>query len=106
MDTKGVGFADINFEHLDIRRVPIMVQGELIQANEMNVLAGKYPIVRPLMLVLDKEQLTKDGKLRESILRYVLSRDGQAVVMKSGFFPLDPGFINHQLTELFGKQLR
>lgn len=105
-DTKGVGFADINFEHPDVRRVPLMVQGELIQANEMNVLAGKYPIVRPLMLVLDKDQLTKDGKLRESILRYVLSRDGQNIVMKSGFFPLDPGFVNHQLTELFGQQLR
>jgi len=105
-DTKGVGFADINFEHPDVRRVPLMVQGELVQANEINVLAGKYPIVRPLMLVLDKDQLTKDGKLRESILRYVLSRDGQNVVMKSGFFPLDPGFVHHQLTELFGQQLR
>lgn len=105
-DPKGVGFADINFEHPDVRRVPLVVQGELVQANEENVLAGKYPIVRPLMLVLDKEQLTQDGKLRESILRYVLSRDGQMVLMKSGFFPLDAGFINHQLTELFGQQLR
>ena len=71
-----------------------MVQGELVQANEITVLAGKYPIVCRLMLVLDKEQLTKDGKLRETILRYVLSRDGQNVVMKSGFFPLDPGFFH------------
>jgi phosphate transport system substrate-binding protein len=105
-DPKGVGFADLNFEHPDVRRVPLVVQGELVQANEVNVWMGKYPIVRPLMLVLDRDQLAKDGKFRESVLRYVLSRDGQITVMKAGFFPLDPGFVHQQLTELFGTQLR
>jgi phosphate transport system substrate-binding protein len=105
-DPKGVGFADIRYEHPNVRRVPLLVQGQVVQANEFNVLTGKYPIVRPLVLVLDKAQLPKDGKIRESILRYVLSRDGQAIVMKAGFFPLDPAFIHQQLTELFGEQLR
>ncbi len=102
----GVGFADIHYEHPDVRRVPLVVQGQVVQANDLNVLAGKYPIVRPLMLVLDKAQLSSDAKLRESILRYVLSRDGQAHVMRYGFFPLDPGFIHQELNELFGEQLR
>ena len=102
----GVGFADIHYEHPDVRRVPLVVQGQVVQANDLNVLAGKYPIVRPLMLVLDKAQLSSDAKLRESILRYVLSRDGQAHVMRYGFFPLDPGFVHQELNELFGEQLR
>jgi phosphate transport system substrate-binding protein len=102
----GVGFADIHYEHPDVRRVPLVVQGQVVQANDRSVLAGKYPIVRPLMLVLDKAQLSSDAKLRESILRYVLSRDGQAHVMRYGFFPLDPGFVHQELNELFGEQLR
>jgi len=102
----GVGFADIHYDHPDVRRVPVLVQGNVVQADELNVMAGKYPIVRPLILVLDKSQLASDGKLRESMLRYVLSRDGQTLVMKSGFFPLDPGFIHQALSELFGEQLR
>jgi phosphate transport system substrate-binding protein len=102
----GVGFADIHYEHPDVRRVPLIVQGQVVQANDLSVLAGKYPIVRPLMLVLDKAQLSNDSKLRESILRFVLSRDGQAHVMRYGFFPLDPGFVHQELNELFGEQLR
>jgi len=105
-DPKGVGFADINYFHPEVRRVPVLVQGNLIEANEAMVLAGKYPIVRPLLVVFDKSQLAGDGKLRESILRYLLSRDGQSVVVKAGFYPADPGFIKHQLTEIFGQQLR
>jgi phosphate transport system substrate-binding protein len=105
-DPKGIGFADLNYEHPDVRRVPLAVGRDIVAATEANVLMGKYPIVRPLMLVLDKDQLSRDGKVRESVLRYVLSRDGQLVMMQSGFYPLDPGFVQHQLTELFGQQLR
>jgi phosphate transport system substrate-binding protein len=105
-DPKGIGFADLNYEHPDVRRVPLAVGRDIVAATEANVLMGKYPIVRPLMLVLDKDQLARDGRVRESVLRYVLSRDGQLVMMQSGFYPLDPGFVQHQLTELFGQQLR
>lgn len=105
-DTKGVGLADINYSNPSIRRVPLVVDNQAVEPIEENVLSGRYPLVRPLVLVFDKAQANNDGKLRESITRYVLSREGQTAVMKSGFYPIDPALANHQISEVFGQQLR
>lgn len=74
--------------------------------DEASVLTGKYPLMRPLMLVVDKKQLQSDGGLREAVLQYVLSKDGQTEVMKAGFYPLNPAFIRQQLEAVSGQQLR
>jgi hypothetical protein len=62
--------------------------------------------VRPLILIFDKSKAGADGRLRESMIRFVLSREGQMSVMKSGFYPVDPGFAHHQISEVFGQQVR
>ena len=105
-DPSGIGFGDLRFEHPDVRRVPLQVQGQVIQATDESVLSGRYPLMRPLLVVLDKSQLGNDARVRESVLRFILSRDGQSEVIKAGYFPLDPGYNHHQLNELFGDQLR
>jgi hypothetical protein len=59
-----------------------------------------------LTLIIDKEATKTDGGLREGILRYVLSRDGQLEAIRAGFFPLDPAFIRKQLDGISGPQVR
>lgn len=105
-DIRGVGLSDMNYAIPYMRKVPLFVDGHVVEPTEENVLSGKYPLVRPLILVFDKSMLQSDKQLRESIIRFVLSRDGQLSVMKSGFFPVDPGFANHQIAEIFGLQMR
>lgn len=105
-DQNGVGLADIHTSYTSIRRLPVLMNGVVTEATEENVLLGRYPLIRPLLLVLDKREMRDDNKLRESIVRYALSRDGQVAVMGAGFFPLDSGFIKHQLNECLGQQLR
>jgi phosphate transport system substrate-binding protein len=105
-DPKGIGIAELHYDNPNVRRVPLMVQGQMVPADEASVLAGRYPLTRPLMLVLDKSQLEADGRLRESVLRFVLSRDGQTAATKAGFYPLNPSFIRQQLQEIAGQQLR
>ena len=75
-------------------------------ATEQSFLSGQYPFVRPLLLVIDKSQMASDGGLREAMLRYVLSRDGQLEAVREGFFPLDPAFIRKQLDQISGPQMR
>lgn len=105
-DPKGVGIADMNYDIPNVRKVPVLVGNHIVHATEENVLTGRYPFVRPLLLVFDKSLAANDSKLRESMVRYVLSREGQLAVMKSGFFPVDPDFAMHQISEIFGKQIR
>jgi len=95
------GFGD----HVEnTRTVAIELRGQIIEANDTNFLAGMYPMVRPLSLVLDRAQLQQDGGLRASILKYILSRDGQREAMLAGFYPLNPDFIRQELVQLTGTQ--
>jgi phosphate transport system substrate-binding protein len=105
-EKNGIGLVGIENENPGVRRVPLMVSGHLVEAEDEHVLEGKYPLIRPLMIVFDKAQLSQGGQARESLLRYMLSRDGQTVLMKSGFYPLEPGLIQHELNVIFGQQLR
>ncbi len=105
-DPKGAGIADMNYNVPNVRKVPVLVNNQIVQATEENVLTGRYPLVRPLVLVFDRSKSMEDSNLRESITRFVLSREGQLAVMKSGFFPVDQDFAKHQIAEVFGQQLR
>jgi ABC-type phosphate transport system substrate-binding protein len=67
---------------------------------------GQYPLVRPLVIVFDRAEMKKDGGLREEILRYILSRDGQLEAIREGFFPLDPSFVHQELDMICGPRIR
>ncbi|MFM7927578.1 MAG: hypothetical protein ACKO9Q_07665, partial [Pirellula sp.] len=89
-----------------VKAVPLVLNGLAIEATEANFLAGRYPFVRPLILIIDKETAKADKGLREGVLRYVLSRDGQLEAIRAGFFPVDPAFIRKQLDGISGPQVR
>lgn len=105
-DPMGVGILGFGEANDSIRGVPLVIQGVAVEPSEQNFLAGKYSLVRPLILVIDKAAMQSDGGLRESVLRYVLSRDGQMEAVRAGFFPIDPAFIRKQLDMISGPQLR
>ena len=105
-DIAGIGLSGFGEANPKIRAVPLEIQGAVIPANESSFLAGKYPFVRPLVLIVDKSVMATDGGLRESVLRYVLSRDGQLEAVRAGFFPVDPSFIRKQLDSISGPQVR
>ena len=105
-DPYGVALSGFGEANPKVRAVPLVLNGSAVEATEANFLAGRYPFVRPLTLIIDKEATKTDGGLREGILRYVLSRDGQLEAIRAGFFPLDPAFIRKQLDGISGPQVR
>jgi phosphate transport system substrate-binding protein len=105
-DASGIGLAGFGEANPKVRAVPLEIQGAVIPANESSFLSGKYPFVRPLVLIVDKSVMATDGGVRESVLRYVLSRDGQLEAVRAGFFPVDPSFIRKQLDSISGPQVR
>jgi phosphate transport system substrate-binding protein len=105
-DPAGTGLTGLASSDKKVRMVPLLINGEKVDATERAILSGKYPLMRPLVLVIDKDQIAKDGGVREAVIEYVLSRDGQMDVMKAGFYPLNPSFIRQQLAAVNGLQLR
>ena len=105
-DLQGVGICGFGEATPDVKAVPLVLNGARIPATEQTFLSGQYPFVRPLLLVIDKSQLASDGGLREAVLRYILSRDGQLEAVRAGFFPMDPAFIRQELDQISGPQMR
>lgn len=105
-DPNGVGMCGFGDGNEGVRPIALNLNSQKIDASESSFLAGQYPLVRPLSLILDKSLLAKDNGLRESIIRYILSRDGQSEAIRAGFYPLDPNFIRQQIAQLGGAQLR
>ncbi len=105
-DPSGVGMCGFGDGHANVRPVALMLNQQKIEASETSFLSGMYPLVRPLTLVFDKSLMSQDKGLRESILRYILSRDGQQEAIRAGFYPLDPNFIRSEIAQLSGPQMR
>jgi phosphate transport system substrate-binding protein len=106
-DRNGIGLAGLlNARPEELRIVPLVVNGEWVEPTEENVLGGRYPLMRPLFLVFDKSTKFEDTSIRGDLIRFLLSRDGQLAVMNSGFYPLQAGFVQHQLSNIFGPRLR
>lgn len=73
----------------DVRVVPVAgADGVLISPSEANLVSRRYPLIRPLYLVVAiKGERLEDPLMRE-LLSYILSRAGQEDVIKDGFLPL------------------
>ncbi|MFN9985193.1 MAG: PstS family phosphate ABC transporter substrate-binding protein [Pirellula sp.] len=105
-DKFGVGLSGFGESRDTLKAVALSLPGGVVSADEQRFLSGRYPFVRPLVLVIDKTAMANDGGLRESLLRYVLSRDGQLEAVRAGFYPLDPAFIRKELDQIAGPQVR
>jgi phosphate transport system substrate-binding protein len=105
-DVSGVGICGFGEATDQVRSVALIMNGVRVPATEQSFLSGQYPFVRPLLLIIDKAQMASDGGLREAVLRYVLSRDGQLEAVREGFYPLDPAYIRKQLDQISGPQMR
>jgi phosphate transport system substrate-binding protein len=86
----GVGYASIS--HVNRDKVKILgvarEAGEpFVSPTDENVATGKYPLVRPLVLVaVGAEEGLADATLKEAI-HFMLSERGQIQIIKDGYLP-------------------
>ena len=59
-----------------------------IEATPVNAYSGDYPLSRFLFVYVNYKPGTELDPLRAEFIRYIFSKDGQASVVKSGFYPI------------------
>ena len=74
--------------------------GKGYEPNYDNVLSGKYPLSRTLYVYVVKKPNKPLPKLTTEFLKYVLSKEGQEIVVKDGYLPLPAKVISKQLKNL------
>jgi len=101
-DLNGMGYSGIGYKTSGVKAIALS-EKEGAQAYEPtyeNVLSGKYPLGRMLYIYVVKDPNKPLPKLQEEFLKFVLSKEGQEVVVKDGFLPLPKKVVDQQLKAL------
>ena len=89
-DKFSIGYSGIGYRTADVRAIPLcLAYDEPLSAPvAVNAYSGEYPLSRFLYLSVNYMPGSQLDPLRREFLRYVLSRDGQADVLKDGYLPI------------------
>jgi phosphate transport system substrate-binding protein len=89
-DKYAIGYSGVGYKTADVRTVPLaMKEGQTsYDADAKNAYSGDYPLARFLYVYLNKNPNQDLDPLRKEFIKYVLSKQGQQVVVKDGFYPV------------------
>ncbi|MDH5750795.1 MAG: phosphate ABC transporter substrate-binding protein [Deltaproteobacteria bacterium] len=101
-DLGAIGYSGIGYKTSGVRVVPISKKngGKAYPPEYAHVLKGKYPLSRALFIYIVQTPGKPLDKITAEFLRFVLSRQGQEVVVKDGYLPLPAKMALKQLKNL------
>ncbi len=88
-DRFAMGYSGIGFRTPDVRPLPLaLVEGEpMVPAEPEHAYDGSYPLSRFLLVYLNVRPGEQLDPLRREFVRYLFSDQGQASVVKDGYYP-------------------
>jgi phosphate transport system substrate-binding protein len=100
-DLYAMGYSGIGYRTSGVKTVPIADRpgAKAFEPTPENCLSGDYPLARFLYVYVNKNPSRPMDKLTAEFLRFVLSQQGQEVVVKDGYFPL-PNVITDEVKQL------
>lgn len=89
-DLGGIGYSGIGYKTSGVKIVALSeeLDGEAYEPTYENVLSGKYPLGRMLYVYIVKAPTEPLDDLTREFLKFVLSQEGQEIVVKDGYLPL------------------
>jgi phosphate transport system substrate-binding protein len=89
-DKNGIGYSGIGYKTSGVKTLALSEKegGQAFEANYENALNNKYPLSRFLYVYVAKQPGKPLPKLVEEFLKFVVSREGQEIVVKDGYLPL------------------
>jgi phosphate transport system substrate-binding protein len=89
-DQYGIGYSGIGYLTSGVRALPLGEEGKFVDANYENCLSGEYPMARFLYVYINKKPGAPADTLTAEFIKYVVSKAGQQVVVKDGYYPVPP----------------
>ena len=91
-DKYGIGYSGIGYATSGVKAVAVADEkkwnGEAFPPTYENALNGKYPIARFLYVYVNRDPKKGFDPLVKEFLKFVLSKEGQEIVVKDGYLPL------------------
>jgi phosphate transport system substrate-binding protein len=98
----GIGYSGIGYKTSGVKLVPLAKKaGEpFIEATEANAISGKFPLARFLYIYVNKAPNKPLAPLESEFVKMVLSKTGQAVVVKDGYVPVPAAIVEKEIAKL------
>lgn len=97
-DAGAIGYSGIGYRTSGVKALPVGASNDkLAEPTFENALDGKYPLSRFLYVYVNKKPNTPMDKLQAEYLKFVLSKEGQEIVVKGGFYPLPANVVKDAL---------
>ncbi len=98
-DIAGIGYSGIGYVTSGVKTVRLSrsTRTPAVEALPENVLDGTYPLGRLLLIYVDKKPNRPLPDVMRELLRFALSRQGQEIVVESGYIPLPARLVERQL---------
>ncbi len=93
----GIGYTGANYSIAGVRAVPLGDGDQpAVEPTYDHVKSGAYPLSRFIYVYINKKTGVRN-ELVNRFLTFVLSKAGQQIVIKDGYFPLDAALVSEQL---------
>ncbi len=101
-DRYAIGYSGIGYTTSGVRALPLSFkEGEPYKDAEIkNVMNGSYPMARFLYVYINKKPGQPLDPLIKEFITFILSREGQEVVVKDGFIPLTASVVQEELKKI------
>ena len=89
-DISAVGYSGIGYKTSGVVALPLAVKdgGSFIEPSYENCLNQTYPLWRYLYVYVNKAPSKEMDKLTSEFITFVLSKQGQEITVKDGYYPL------------------
>jgi len=100
-DLGGIGYSGIGYKTSGVKALALAGDdGVMYEPNMENCLNGTYPLARFLYIYVNKKPNEPLDPLTKEFLRLILSKKGQEIVVKDGYFPLPAMAVEAELENL------
>jgi len=104
LDKRGIGYSGINFQNSGVRLVPIRSRrGEVFAPTYEHCLSGDYPLARFLNIYINQAPGEPMEEVVLEFMKFVLSRQGQALAERNNYFPLPVSVMQSTLDTLLNQ---
>ena len=98
-DRYGIGYSGIGYATAGVRAVPLAEKegGKCVEATAENSYSGSYPLARFLYVYVNRAPGKGLDPLTREFMKLVVSKQGQEVVIKDGYFPIPASIAKEEL---------
>lgn len=101
-DQAGIGYSGIGYLTSGVRALPLAEKegAPFVAPTQTNAMNGSYPLWRHLLVYVNKAPNKPLDPLVKEFIKFIYSKEGQAIVIKDGFFPLPQTVIEKELAKV------